>query len=308
MASSYNWSSCEDNGQPKDQGSLLVNDLHPEVTDQVLHTIFHPFGPIRSVKVCRDRRTDWSRGYGFVTFEQRSDAENALVALNFLELMGKPMRITWAQYMTVKVLARHRDRFAIYDAISDFGELQPRRQVCDGNGKPEENEQAEPRVSSSYELRSLLVNNLHSDVTEEELRAVFLPFGSICTTKVCRDTSTNRSHGYGFVTFEHRHNAENALAAMNFSELMGKPMFVMWGQDMTIKVLEKHSNSSFHDRHESSNGRQETDQTEPPEQSRGRRLANTVKSCFTTVMSSPTTMLGIGLLALACTGCFLKRV
>uniref|UniRef100_A0A671Q9G5 RRM domain-containing protein n=1 Tax=Sinocyclocheilus anshuiensis TaxID=1608454 RepID=A0A671Q9G5_9TELE len=106
-------------------GSLLVNDLHPDVTEQVLHTVFQPFGPIRSVKVCRDRKTDQS----FVTFEQRHDAENALVALNFLELMGKPVRIICAQYMTVKVLARHKDRFAIYDTLSDFGELQLRREV-----------------------------------------------------------------------------------------------------------------------------------------------------------------------------------
>uniref|UniRef100_A0A673L976 RRM domain-containing protein n=1 Tax=Sinocyclocheilus rhinocerous TaxID=307959 RepID=A0A673L976_9TELE len=97
MATSYNWSLDEDNGQPKVQGSLLINDLHSDVTEQVLHTIFQPFGPIRSVKVCRGRRTNRSRGNGFVTFEQRHDAENALVALNFLELMGKPVRIPWAQ-------------------------------------------------------------------------------------------------------------------------------------------------------------------------------------------------------------------
>ncbi|KAK2891278.1 hypothetical protein Q8A67_013921 [Cirrhinus molitorella] len=289
MATSYNWSSQEDNGQPKDQGSLLVNDLHPDVTDQVLHTIFQPFGPIRSVKVCRDRRTDWSRGYGFVTFEQRRDAENALVALNFLELNGKPIRITWAQYMTVKVLARYRDRFAIYDALSDFGELQP----C----KPEDKEQTETRESSSHELRSLLVSNLHSDVTEKELHALFLPFGSICKAQVCRDRSTSRSCGYGFVTFEHRHDAEKALAAMNFSEVMCKPMVIMWGQEMTIKALEKHNKSSSQDR-------QEMVQNEPNEQSRGRKLANTVKSCFTGVLSSPATSLGINLLALVWTGTF----
>uniref|UniRef100_A0A672NLP0 RRM domain-containing protein n=1 Tax=Sinocyclocheilus grahami TaxID=75366 RepID=A0A672NLP0_SINGR len=91
MATSYNWSSDEDNGQPKVQGSLLVNDLHSDVTEQVLHTIFQPFGPIRSVKVCRSRRTDRSRDNGFGTFEQHHDAENALVALNYLELMGKPV-------------------------------------------------------------------------------------------------------------------------------------------------------------------------------------------------------------------------
>lgn len=55
-----------------------------------------------------------------MTFEQHHEAEN--VALNFLEVLGKPMCITWSQNTTVKILAGHRDRFAIYDAV--FGELQ----------------------------------------------------------------------------------------------------------------------------------------------------------------------------------------
>uniref|UniRef100_A0A672NQG4 RRM domain-containing protein n=1 Tax=Sinocyclocheilus grahami TaxID=75366 RepID=A0A672NQG4_SINGR len=123
-----------------------------------------------------------------------------------------------------------------------------------------------PRESSSDEPRSLLVCNLHSDVTEQELHAIFLPFGPICTAQVCRDRSTiNHSQGYGFVNFEHHHDAENALAALNFSELMGKPMFIMWGQDMTIKVLARHNESSSSDR-------QVIDQTESIEQSWGRRL------------------------------------
>uniref|UniRef100_A0A671LNR4 RRM domain-containing protein n=1 Tax=Sinocyclocheilus anshuiensis TaxID=1608454 RepID=A0A671LNR4_9TELE len=104
--------------------------------------------------------------------------------------------------------------FAIYDAL--FGELQPRREVCDGNSEPKDKEQTEPRENSSDEPRSLLVRNLHSDVTEQELHAVFLPFGPICTVQVCRDRRTNHSRGYAFVTFECRHDAENALSTEFF--------------------------------------------------------------------------------------------
>ncbi len=217
MATSYNWASDEDNGQPKDQGSLLVNDLHPDVTDQLLHTIFQPFGHLRSVQVCRDRRTGWCRGYGFVTFEQRHEAENALLALNFLEILGKPIHITWAQYITVTILARHGDRFAICDALSDFVGLQPYREVCDENDEPKDQEPTESRENSYDEPRPLLVSN-------------------------------------------------------------------------------------------SSNDWQEIARTESTEQSWGRRLANTIKSYFIKVMSSPKTLLGIGLLALACTDSFIRSL
>uniref|UniRef100_A0A673GLZ8 RRM domain-containing protein n=1 Tax=Sinocyclocheilus rhinocerous TaxID=307959 RepID=A0A673GLZ8_9TELE len=123
---------------------------------------------------------------------------------------------------------------------------------------------------------SLLVSDLHPDVTEQLLHAIFSPFGPICSVRVCRNTITNRSRGYGFVTFEHRQHAENALEALNFLELM----------DMTVKVLSRDDERGFRDIY--------ADETEPTE-SRGRRLANAVKSFFTTSLSSPGTWLGIGL-------------
>uniref|UniRef100_A0A671KG56 RRM domain-containing protein n=1 Tax=Sinocyclocheilus anshuiensis TaxID=1608454 RepID=A0A671KG56_9TELE len=63
---------------------------------------------------------------------------------------------------------------------------------------------------------SLLVSDLHPDVTEQLLHAIFSPVGPICSVQVCRSTITNQSHGYGFVTFEHRQHAENALEAQFF--------------------------------------------------------------------------------------------
>ncbi|XP_016426069.1 polyadenylate-binding protein 1-like [Sinocyclocheilus rhinocerous] len=285
MATSYNWTSGEGSQEPNDHGSsLLVSDLHPDVTEQLLHAIFSPFGPICSVRVCRNTITNRSRGYGFVTFEHRQHAENALEALNFLELMGKPMCITWAQHITINVLARPSDRPAIYDAVSNFGEIMKCREGCDRSGESKEKE------SSSNPQVSLIVNDLHPNVTEQDLHALFFPFGPICTVKVCRDIRTNLSRGYGFVIFKRRHDAEKALKALTFSELMGKPMNIMWAKDMTVKVLSRDDERGFRDIY--------ADETEPTE-SRGRRLANAVKSFFTTSLSSPGTWLGIGLFALA---------
>uniref|UniRef100_A0A8C2KAL5 RRM domain-containing protein n=1 Tax=Cyprinus carpio TaxID=7962 RepID=A0A8C2KAL5_CYPCA len=80
------------------------------------------------------------------------------------------------------------------------------------------------KESSSNPPVSLTVNELHPNVTEQELHAIFFPFCPICTVKVCRDIRNNLSRGYGFVTFECRHDAEKALKTLKFSELMGKPM------------------------------------------------------------------------------------
>lgn len=111
MIASYNWFSGEDIGQPKDQGSsLLVNNLHPDATEKLLHTIYHPFGPL-SVYVCRNTITNRSRGYGCGTFEHH-DTENALEALKCSDLMGKPVRIMRGQDMTNKILGRDKESFS----------------------------------------------------------------------------------------------------------------------------------------------------------------------------------------------------
>ncbi len=76
-----------------------------------------------------------------------------------------------------------------------------------------------------------------------------LPFGSICTLKLCKDRRNNLSLGYGYVTFEHHHDEENAPEALNFLELIGKPIYIIWGQDMTVNVLLSGKESNTHDRH-----------------------------------------------------------
>ncbi len=141
------YSSGEDKGERDQSGPLFVGNLHPHVTEQVLLSIFLPFGPICFVQVCRDRTTNLSRGFGFVTFAHRHNAENALDTLIFSELLGKPMRIMWVQHdstlrkngignIIIKGLARDIDDLALYNTFSCFGEVLSSRVVCDSNGQP----------------------------------------------------------------------------------------------------------------------------------------------------------------------------
>lgn len=55
--------------------SLYVGDLHLEVSEVMLYDTFIPFGPIHSTRVCRDRNTFRSLGYGYVNFVNRSDGK-----------------------------------------------------------------------------------------------------------------------------------------------------------------------------------------------------------------------------------------
>lgn len=55
---------------------------------------------------------------------------------------------------------------------------------------------------------------------------------------ICRDTYTRQSLGYGYVNFapQEHDNARNAMEQLNYTELKGKPMRIMWvRRDPTVR-------------------------------------------------------------------------
>ena len=56
---------------------IFVGGLPYHTTDKTLYDYFKQFGEIEEAVVITDRQTQKSRGYGFVTMKERSDAEKA---------------------------------------------------------------------------------------------------------------------------------------------------------------------------------------------------------------------------------------
>jgi RNA recognition motif-containing protein len=72
---------------------LFVKNIHPDVNEVELEGVFAVHGEILSSKIIYDR-ADWSsKGFGFVEFEKKTDAEKAIVALNGKELRGKALEV-----------------------------------------------------------------------------------------------------------------------------------------------------------------------------------------------------------------------
>ncbi|RLN95624.1 hypothetical protein BBJ28_00006844 [Nothophytophthora sp. Chile5] len=58
--------------------ALYVGGLDKQVTEQGLYTAFVPFGPLKSVQIPMDYKTQSSKGFGFVEFEDEADARAAI--------------------------------------------------------------------------------------------------------------------------------------------------------------------------------------------------------------------------------------
>ena len=59
----------------------------------MLQAIFSPFGVIVKIELMRDTETLRSKGYGFITFKNSSEAKKALEQMNGYELAGRPMKV-----------------------------------------------------------------------------------------------------------------------------------------------------------------------------------------------------------------------
>jgi len=140
---------------------------------------------VKNAKIIRDKNTHNSMGYGFLEFENRAQAEEALKNLNGKPLprSNKTFKLNWASYNTNKNNAQNPNEFSIY--------------VC--------------------ELDASVTNDILRDFFKEKYK-------SVIDAKIIIDPSTKISKGYGFVKFSDKSESERAINEMNGKSIKGKPM------------------------------------------------------------------------------------
>ena len=72
----------------------------------------------------------------------------------------------------------------------------------------------------------IYIGNLSKDVTEDDLRAAFQPFGPIESVALAKDKRSGESKGFGFVEMPDSVNAASAIAGLNGKELRGRAVTV----------------------------------------------------------------------------------
>ncbi|SPC60852.1 related to PUB1 - major polyadenylated RNA-binding protein of nucleus and cytoplasm [Ustilago sp. UG-2017b] len=75
---------------------LFVGDLSPEVDDASLRALFSRFPSLGDVRVMYDAETGKSRGFGFINFRSRNDAETCIATMQGQWLGGRQIRVNWA--------------------------------------------------------------------------------------------------------------------------------------------------------------------------------------------------------------------
>jgi len=76
---------------------LFVGSLPWSLSDEELQAAFAPHGNVLSANVVTDKETRRSRGFGFVEFENESEATAAIQALNGSDLKGRNIIVSEAK-------------------------------------------------------------------------------------------------------------------------------------------------------------------------------------------------------------------
>ncbi|XP_010011035.1 PREDICTED: RNA-binding motif protein, X chromosome isoform X3 [Nestor notabilis] len=77
-------------------GKLFIGGLNTETNEKALEAVFCKYGRIVEVLLMKDRETNKSRGFAFVTFESPADAKDAARDMNGKSLDGKAIKVEQA--------------------------------------------------------------------------------------------------------------------------------------------------------------------------------------------------------------------
>ncbi|XP_017151171.1 RNA-binding protein 39 isoform X2 [Drosophila miranda] len=177
--------------EERDARTVFCIQLSQRVRARDLEEFFSSVGKVRDVRLITCNKTKRFKGIAYIEFE---DPESVALALGLSgqRLLGVPIMVQHTQ----------AEKNRLQNATPAF---QPKSHVGP---------------------MRLYVGSLHFDITEEMLRGIFEPFGKIDAIQLIMDTETNRSKGYGFITYHNAEDAKKALEQLNGFELAGRPMKV----------------------------------------------------------------------------------
>uniref|UniRef100_A0A182TIU1 RRM domain-containing protein n=1 Tax=Anopheles melas TaxID=34690 RepID=A0A182TIU1_9DIPT len=201
-----NWATSAGN-QPKTDTSqhhhIFVGDLSPEIDTETLREAFAPFGEISNCRIVRDPQTLKSRGYAFVSFVKKAEAENAIAMMNGQWLGSRSIRTNWS---TRKPPAPRENSKGIKSGKT------PGFEEIYNNTSP---------TNTTVYCGGFPPNA----ITDELIQKHFAQFGHINDTRVFKDK------GYAFIRFASKESAARAIEGTHNSEVQGHPVKCYWGKE-----------------------------------------------------------------------------
>lgn len=95
---------------------------------------------------------------------------------------------------------------------------------------------------------NIYVSNLSFHTTEEDLKNLFLKFGSVTSARIITDRETNKPRGFAFVEMPSEEEANAALKGLNNKEIQGRALSVTQAREKENRSGNKNSFSRSGDK------------------------------------------------------------
>uniref|UniRef100_A0A5F4W4J3 ELAV-like protein n=1 Tax=Callithrix jacchus TaxID=9483 RepID=A0A5F4W4J3_CALJA len=209
--------------------NLYVSGLPKTMSQKEMEQLFSQYGRIITCDQCV------SRGVGFIRFDKRIEAEEAIKGLNGQKPLGaaEPITVKFANNPSQKTgqallthlyqssarryagpLHHQTQRFRPRDPQSSPLSLIARFSpiAIDGMSGLAGVGLSGGAAGAGW---CIFVYNLSPEADESVLWQLFGPFGAVTNVKVIRDFTTNKCKGFGFVTMTNYDEAAMAIASLN---------------------------------------------------------------------------------------------
>ena len=193
--------------------TLFVRSLPATATTESLTEYFSQSYPIKHATVVLDPATKQCKGYGFVTFADPEDAQQALAELNGTDFEGKKVKIE---------VAEPRKR--------EIDDKQGKSVPSAAAAKAKEERE---RQRKDAQPPKLIVRNLPWSISEpDHLALLFRSYGKVKHAVIPK--KNGRHAGFGFVVLRGKKNAEKALEGVNGKEVDGRTIAVDWAVEKNV--------------------------------------------------------------------------
>ncbi|XP_034450311.1 ELAV-like protein 3 isoform X12 [Hippoglossus hippoglossus] len=200
--------------------NLYVSGLPKTMSQKDMEQLFSQYGRIITSRILVDQVTGISRGVGFIRFDKRNEAEEAIKGLNGQKPLGA------AEPITVK-FANNPSQKTGQALLTQLYQTAARRYTGPLHHQTQRFRFSPITIDSMTSLAGvnltgptgagwcIFVYNLSPEADESVLWQLFGPFGAVTNVKVIRDFTTNKCKGFGFVTMTNYDEAAMAIASLN---------------------------------------------------------------------------------------------